>query len=222
MITKIRGVIQREKQKNPKGLALVLLINRLIKVTGRNVRHFLTRDSTFTSKDTMPMCSLFPKRALDIVILNIRPQSILDIGCGTGVSLSYFIDNGIDAWGIENSALAASNSKNPERILKYNLNKSVDLQKKFDLVWCFEVIEHIHPMFESSILKTLTSHGPLVILSAAKPGQGGHGHFNEQNEEYWIKKFSDLGYVFDEKLSLNLRETKEEHAENLMVFNAQI
>lgn len=218
MNARIKGVIEREKQKNPTRLPILLLINRVIKVCLRDIRHFLTRDSTFISEDSMFMCSLFPQKVLDIIILKFKPKSVLDVGCGTGVSLSYFIDNGIDAWGIENSDLAVQKSKYPEKILKYNLKHPVDLKRKFDLLWCFEVIEHIHPAYEENVLKTLTSHSALVILSAAKPGQKGHGHFNEKPEEYWIEKFRKLGFIYDSIFSSVLKETKEMHSDNLMAF----
>lgn len=68
-------------------------------------------------------------------------KSVLDVGCGRGFSLAFFLENGIDAIGIEGSKLAIKNSKYPEKIQQKNLNKKVDLKRKFDVVWCFEVAE---------------------------------------------------------------------------------
>ena len=71
----------------------------------------------------------------------------------------------------------------------------LDLRKSFDLVWCFEVAEHIHPKFVDIFVNNLTRHSKVVALSAAPPGQGGEGHFNEQPKSYWEKKFADRGYA---------------------------
>jgi hypothetical protein len=51
-------------------------------------------------------------------------------------------------------------------------------------VWSYEVAEHIHPKYTDAFLYKLTSHGPVVVLSAAQPGQGGCDYFNEQPLHY--------------------------------------
>jgi hypothetical protein len=57
------------------------------------------------------------------------------------------------------------------------------------LVCCFEVIEHILPGFENAFLNTLMNHSNNILISAARPGHDGHGHFNEKESAYWISKF---------------------------------
>ena len=135
------------------------------------------------------MCSLFPQKVLDIIINELHPKSALDVGCGCGISLDYFIKNKIDAVGLENSSKAIEKAFNKEKIIKHNLNKAFSINRDFDLVWSFEVIEHIHPDFELTFLNTITNKSPVIIISAARPGQGGHGHFKKQLPEYWIEKF---------------------------------
>jgi SAM-dependent methyltransferase len=224
MIKRIQTIIAREKQKKPSTSGFILLFKWIVKVTSHKIEHkimVLKKDGTFSSQDHIFMCSLFPKKILDIILQEIKPKSVLDVGCGTGVSLNYYIQNGIDAYGVENSNLAIKQSKNPGKIIKHNLNKELNLNKKFDLVWCFEVIEHIHLDYEKNILKTLSNHSNIIILSAARPGQGGHGHFNEQPREYWIERFNAMAYDYDEALSKRLIEINETHAENLMVYKAR-
>lgn len=221
MIKKFRAIIEREKINSP-GVPAYLIIpkrglqyffNKVDKLWGR-----VLKNSTFRSSDDLWMCSLFPKKILDVVLHKLHPATLLDVGCGTGASLTYFINNGVDAWGIENSTLAISRAANPEKIIHHNLNKEINLGKKFDMVWCFEVIEHIHPDFEHHFLKTLTNHSENILLSAAQPGQGGHGHFNEQLPGYWINKFKALGYQYQETFSAHLRQLEEMHVENMMFF----
>ena len=86
------------------------------------------------------------------------------------------------------------------------------------MVWSFEVIEHIHPDFELIFLNTITNKSPVIIISAARPGQGGHGHFNEQLPEYWIQKFKQFGYQFDSDFSIRLQSTNDTHADNIFCF----
>ena len=115
----------------------------------------------------------------------------MDVVCG--IPLDYFINNKIDAIGLENSSKVIEKAINKNKIIKHNLNKAFSINRDFDLVWSFEVIEHIHPDFELIFLNTISNKSPVIIISAARPGQGGQGLFNEQLPEYWIKKFKQFG-----------------------------
>ena len=218
---RLKRVIEREKIKYPNTAAVYLLIHRFAQIQLKNYKNFkmiLAKDSTFTANSEMSMCSLFPKNVLDIVIEELKPTSVLDVGCGVGKSLEYFSNLDIDTIGIENSPIAISKSSVKEKIIKYNLKHQFNLNRSFDLVWCFEVIEHIHPDYEKAFLHNLIRHSNKILISAAQPGQGGHGHFNEQEPEYWVQKFKKLGYSYNEKFSAKVKATKDNHSENLMFF----
>ena len=92
------------------------------------------------------------------------------------------------------------------------------LGRTFDLIWSFEFVEHIHPKFIDNLLKTFSNHSDRIALSAARPGQGGNGHFNEQPASYWIEKFERYGYKFARKKTDELRAIAEEYAENMLVL----
>jgi 2-polyprenyl-3-methyl-5-hydroxy-6-metoxy-1,4-benzoquinol methylase len=186
--------------------------------TVKNLRHSLTKSSIFFDESEMSNCSLLPEALLESVITRLNPQSILDVGCGTGRSLDYFLDRGIEAQGVEGSALGISKAKHPGRILNWNLNKELNLRRKFDLVWCFEVAEHIHPDYVESLLKTLTNHSGTIVMSAAHPGQGGIGHFNEQPRQYWLVAFAKYGYHHNDELKRELCENWTWYPENIFVF----
>ena len=85
-----------------------------------------------------------------------------------------------------------------------------------------EVGEHIPKTGESAFISNLVAmsgHG--VIISWAVPGQGGHGHVNEQSNEYVISKFHKLGFSYDTSMSLAARDAVRKHAwlrNTLMVF----
>jgi 2-polyprenyl-3-methyl-5-hydroxy-6-metoxy-1,4-benzoquinol methylase len=221
MMKRMQSIIERERRNHPDTNDAILwfgvAVNK-VKFELEKLRMRLKKDSTFNTEDVLFMCSLFPKKILDQVIAEIQPKSVLDVGSGTGVSLAYLIENGMKATGVENSDIAIEKSPVKEHIIKHNLNNVLQLNKKFDLVWCFEVIEHIHPDYEANFLQTLVNHADRIVLSAARPGQGGHGHFNEQEPAYWIKRFADLGYTYEEDFSNRLKATGDMHAENILSF----
>jgi len=52
------------------------------------------------------MCSLQHPHKLNTMLEVFAPRSVLDVGCEIGWSLDYLLDRGVDAVGIEGSALA--------------------------------------------------------------------------------------------------------------------
>jgi len=55
-----------------------------------------------------------------------------------------------------------------------------------------------------------------LIFTAAPPGWGGNGHVNEQNDDYWLKKFSENGFEFDADLTKVIRDVSK------LVFRGQV
>ena len=45
------------------------------------------------------------------------------------------------------------------------------------------------------LVASLTDLAPIVLFSAAIPGQGGEAHINEQWQDYWAERFAKKGYV---------------------------
>lgn len=178
----------------------------------------ISQNSIFIRKSEIYMCSLFPKKILDAIITEFKPKTILDLGCGTGKSLDYFVSKNIKVMGVEGSSLAIKQSSNPKLIKKFNLNNELNLNQKFDLIWSFEFVEHIHQNYLDNLMKTFTNHSDSIIISAARPGQGGEGHFNEQNDEYWITQFKKYNYKLDEINTKKLRLIDEQFSKNMYVF----
>lgn len=176
------------------------------------------KNSIFIRESEMQMCSLFPQKILDIIITEFKPKTVLDLGCGTGKSLDYFLSKNISVTGMEGSSLAIKQSIHPELIQKFNLNNELNLNQKFDLIWSFEFIEHIHPNYLNNLIRTFSNHSNLVIISAARPGQGGEGHFNEQDDEYWIDQFKKYNYKLDKINTKKLRSIDEQFSNNMYVF----
>ncbi len=75
------------------------------------------------------MCSIFPKEILDLTIELFHPRTVLDVGCGTGISLDYFMSKGIAVRGLEGSALAISKARHAALIQQHDLNAPLDLGK---------------------------------------------------------------------------------------------
>ena len=177
----------------------------------------LFKDSRFEAGELW-MAACNPQHVLDAVYEHWTPKSFLDVGCGVGVALQRLSARGVDCLGLEGSTEAINHSPVKNLIQKTNLNKPIDCGRRFDVVWSYEVAEHIHEQYADTYLDTLARHGDTIVVSAAHPGQGGCGHFNEQPQSYWIERMIRRGFLFDEVFSKSLQAMPDEHAENVMVF----
>jgi SAM-dependent methyltransferase len=180
----------------------------------------LSKSGVLFEEDELGMASLHPSCKATRIVELTKPATVIDFGCGTGCTLEQFVEMGLDAVGIEASSAAIRASKYRHLIKRQDLRRRFDLGRRFDLAWCFEVAEHIHPQYVEVFIDNLCRHSDLVTLSAAPPGQGGEGHFNEQPQAYWVERFSSRGYWLHEEWSLALRVVPEHYSENMMVFIA--
>lgn len=195
---------------------VVFPIERARYLTKRGISH------KFTDSEELHMCALLPRQTLDIVISSESPTSWLDVGCGMGAALNYVIKSGIAAEGIELSSLAIEQSGLRKVIHQLDLTEPIYLEKQFDVVWCYEVAEHLESRFANQFLENLCRHGNFVVFSAATPGQGGDGHVNEQPPTYWIDKMKDLGFDLDEELTNKAHLLNELYSGNVLCFRRKV
>ena len=134
---------------------------------------------------------------LPIVFTLIEPSSVADVGCGTGSWLVVAEELGVaESIGIDGSHIDKALLEIPEeQFLVHDLRTSLALNRTFDLALCLEVGEHLPPRSASTLVQTLIGLAPVVLFSAAVPGQGGTSHVNEQWPEYWTALFSSFDYL---------------------------
>ena len=83
-----------------------------------------------------------------------------------------------------------------------------------------ELVEHIPRAKEKTILENIHRHNAKgVVLSWARPGQGGFGHRNERPTAYVRALFDAWGYEFDRAAEQRLRAgTALAHFKRVMIF----
>lgn len=121
-----------------------------------------------------------------------RPKSVLDLGCNTGQWLRQF--KGIEIMGVDGENMISGLVISEGGFICADLTKQLDFERKYDLVLCLEVAEHLGEQYADILVDNACRHSDIVFWSAATPGQGGYHHVNEQPHEYWIEKFRLRGY----------------------------
>lgn len=117
---------------------------------------------------------------------------VVDVGCGEGWWAHTFQQHGCEAWGIDGAYVESSPLG--DRFVACDLNVWVGMTVTFDVAVCLEVAEHLPQRRAEGFVAELCTLAPIVVFSAAVPGQGGTGHVNEQWPWYWADHFAANGY----------------------------
>ena len=127
----------------------------------------------------------------------LKPSSVIDIGCGTGVWVKEFVQAGVsDVIGVDGAYVPlAERQIDADRFIEADLTQPLSLGDRRDLAICLEVAEHLPTHASQTLVDSLVDAAPAVFFSAATPGQGGTDHINEQWPDYWITKFEAHGWT---------------------------
>ncbi|MEP7104021.1 MAG: class I SAM-dependent methyltransferase [Candidatus Dojkabacteria bacterium] len=193
----------------------------LARVQGKNEISTIYNGEYYEDISNLPNMNRF----IDELYNYFQPKTLLDVGCGNGPYLREFLKRGVDAQGVDGSDWAKQNALvDPKYIQVFDLRKKLELGKKFDLVICIEVAEHLQAKFASTLVGNMTRHADKLFFTAAIPGQGGDDHINEQPNEYWIKLFEEQGFEYKKEDTMKMRESLKEKkvawwlSQNAMIF----
>jgi SAM-dependent methyltransferase len=127
----------------------------------------------------------------------VECDSVVDIGCGRGAWLRVFLDVGATrVLGYDGTHIDQSKLLIPRSCFhQADLSQPFNIAERFDLAICLEVAEHLPRPMAGPLVKTLCQAAPVVLFSAAIPGQGGTRHINEQWPRYWESLFRIHNYV---------------------------
>lgn len=149
------------------------------------------------------------------------PESVIDVGCGAGSWLAEFSAFGIeDCLGIDGNASPVLDLAE-HKFKQCDLSKPISLNRKFDLAICLEVAEHLPVSRADTLVGDLVQLAPIVLFSAAIPGQGGTQHINERWPDYWFEKFGMHGYAVNDEFRLELWEDQRIewwYRQNMMLY----
>lgn len=152
--------------------------------------------------------STFAGDTWDFIIENFNITSMLDVGCGAGHTVKYFLDKGIDSYGVEGFPTIEEYAVvSMGRIIVHDYEKDGPYipHQQFDFIWSCEFVEHVKESYRHNFLKTFNYCNYLGITHAVK-GQGGFHHVNENSQEYWIKNIEPYGFVFDQNMTKQCKE----------------
>ena len=141
------------------------------------------------------------ERILPFVFQLLRPESVVDIGCGVGTWTAVAKKLGASVLGIDGDYVGLSDLEiDPQEFAARDLTKPLDLGRKYHLAISLEVAEHLPERASDIFVGSLCQSADCILFSGAIPRQGGTYHVNEQWPIYWYEKFRKHGGVFVDNL----------------------
>jgi hypothetical protein len=139
-----------------------------------------------------PGCQAAAAQVIPWLMDLFNPQSIIDIGCGEGHFLAeakrcgaaevYGVDG--HEWADRRMEIAVGEYR------RHNFESSRYIAGKMrELAICLEVAEHLSAAAAERLVADLCNMAPMVLFSAAIPGQGGEGHQTEKWQSWWAERF---------------------------------
>jgi len=130
------------------------------------------------------------------IFKSLSPVNLLDFGCGLGQFVKIFIDMGVNAYGYEPSKYANNH--------RYNNNiADENCVNDFDVIICFDVLEHVTVEDIDEILGTIKKRSSkesfFVVFSICFKGDPNFAydktHITERTKEWWEYKLMKAGYT---------------------------
>jgi SAM-dependent methyltransferase len=152
-----------------------------------------------------------------------RPTSVLDVGAAYGFVVDYFHRLGVPAFGVEPSAVALSHvapslkpfiyegalpelpkvfaGTVPSAKAQPDPNFGGAIYRRFDLVTCTEVLEHVPEVLVPASLEALadrTSNYLVLLIMLEGPGaDGDEGHICLKSRAWWNEQLDATGLEVD-------------------------
>lgn len=137
-------------------------------------------------------------------------RTMMDIGCGTGETLKWFTDHGVDGVGVEGLPWNVQRciERGAKQVFLHDFENGAWLGSGFvDLIWCADVVEHIDEKYVDGVLQTL-QQGKVLAMCQGTEGNANDGwnHVNNQPEQYWVDKLASVGMIEDVAMTEKSRE----------------
>jgi SAM-dependent methyltransferase len=189
------------------------------------------RDDIYSAKYYQTLVEPYARKSVPQMAQSIaetfHPQSVIDIGCGSGALLVALRKLGVRrllGFDASEAGLDIARARGLDTRKFDIVTEKLLYSACYDVAVSMETAEHLPASAADRYIELLCSLAPFIIFTAAHPGQGGIGHLNEQPPEYWIALFNAHGFQGLEKTVSNWQPAwhsagvADFYTNNLMVF----
>jgi len=161
-----------------------------------------TKKSNYYDYSWQRLGSYFQKTARHIVD-KFKPERTLDVGCAKGFLVKGLDELGVDAYGIDPSAYAVSNAHPvvADKIQQEVAQSIPYPDDTFDVVTCFDVLEHIParevPRTLKELLRVSKQWVVLRMVTHEVEGDIDSSHETIRDKDWWTEKIEKAGGVVE-------------------------
>lgn len=149
------------------------------------------------SYERSPFWLDFFGKIADRLIEDFHPKTALDAGCAIGLLVEALRDRGVDAEGIDFSEFAVGKAREDVRPFLTVGSITEPFSKRYDLITCFEVVEHMPPHDADRAIANLCAFTDEVILTSTPIHYRDPTHTNIHPQEFWTERFARHGFIRD-------------------------
>lgn len=132
-------------------------------------------------------------------------KSVIDVGCGSGQALDWFLAKGCEAQGVDGLP-----PLNHPLIVEHDYTLGPYPTNGWDLIWCCEFVEHIREEHIDNFLATFRG-ARIVMMTHGLYWQDGHHHVNLQRPGYWIDRVRGAGFKLLARDTIESRDLTLQH-----------
>ena len=136
-------------------------------------------------------------RMADQIVAGIGPGSVLDAGCAMGFLVEALRDRGVEAYGCDISEYALSQARADIRPFCWQASVLDPLPRRYDLIVCIEVLEHLPPADAPQAVANFCEHADEVLFSSTPSDFRETSHVNVRPVEYWAELFARHNFFRD-------------------------
>ena len=169
----------------------------------------------FTANDTMGQSPAL----WTYMIKYINTRSLVDVGCGRGISTKFFLERNVDVLCVEGSHDAIKKSLIPlDKIVEHDFSQGPWWPSKtYDVAWSVEFLEHVGRQYARNYLP-IFHRSALMFVTYSNWGGWHHVEVHPLmklknkariDNHYWVNRMKAQGFVHLEKYTEYMRRASK-------------
>jgi len=133
----------------------------------------------------------------DHIVRSLKPRRTLDAGCAKGFLVEALWERGVEAYGVDISEHAIREVRKDMQPYCHQAPLTSPIEGRFDLITCFEVLEHVPAEEAQAVIHNLTGATDTILFSSTPTELDDPTHINVQPTIGWLRQFADSGFAPD-------------------------
>ncbi|CAB9518762.1 expressed unknown protein [Seminavis robusta] len=141
------------------------------------------------------------------IVETLGVKSVMDVGCGKGVSTLYFHHAGAKVLCLEGSHDAVTHTLLPDpstQVVEHDFSRGPYWPAEtYDAVYSVEFLEHVGRNFQFNYIQAFRK-AALIFVSHSQ--WGGWHHVEVHQRDWWVSRFQLFGFTYSEGLTQKVKD----------------